>query len=126
MKITKRIKFVSWSWIGAGSFLFLYSVFSLIQIARSDSLGISSGPFKATCESAVFSLLCLSGGFGLLQNKIWSKWIIVICAIILVLYSLAYFLFGGVLHRSLLYTMVVVLFSLVSMFTFFGIRRINA
>lgn len=117
--MTLNLKITTWSWISIGAFLFLWCLYGITQTK------ISSGPFNASIIGLIYGALCLSGAVGLLRGAKWSKRIIYICSTLLILYSFSYFLMGGVLHRNFVYTSIVVLLSIIAIYSFWSMHEYN-
>ncbi len=107
-----------WTWFGIGSSLSLWCIYTITQSQ------VSTGPFNAALIGMAFGIFSATGAIGLLKKKKWAKKILSICSAILILYSLTYFLMGGVLHRGVLYTLTVSLLTLFAIYSFWGVRAI--
>ena len=90
-------------WFLAGTALILWSALELWQIGNNSYLGTNSGAFKVTLISLTYSLLCILGSIGLMNNKNWGRIMIILVSSISILYAMAYLLMGGFEDTGLIY-----------------------
>lgn len=109
---SQRMKIIAVLWLGIGLILGAQSVLQLIYAIDSSS--------NAVVLST--SLLSVFGGAGLLRDKRWAPFVLVLPAAVFSLYGVAFFLFGGVDDTDPFFAVLVLFLcalSIASVVTFF-------
>ncbi len=114
---------MAWAWIVVGAAVGVVSLCQLGLILGEDRAAFFSGAAFFWMFACAYGLAGMAGGVAEVNRKSWGRALMVVCAVIVLVFTGVFFVTAGNPKENLLHYGLVVFLSHMGFFTFIGLRR---